>query len=107
MVSAHHVKDEEGGGEKQRLVHRLPLSHVPLARSLTVTPLTVPVGEEEEGRMKGGEEEEEEEEVVDLSQSPPHAECVCSPAGGWLQLPVTEIKAEVQRCCCTAAPANV
>lgn len=106
MVSAHHVKDEEGGGEKQCLVHRLPLSHVPLARSLTVTPLTVPVGEEEEGRMKGGGEEEE-EGVVDLSQSPPHAECVCSPAGGWLQLPVTEIKAEVQRCCCTAGPSNV
>ena len=99
------MKDEEGGGEKQRLVHRLPLSHVPLARSLTVTPLTVPVGEEEE-------EEEEEEGVLDPSQSPPHAEGEGSPAGGRLQLPVTEnrtpeIKAEVQCCCCTTAPLNV
>lgn len=29
LWSAHHMQDEEGGGKKQRLVHRLPLSHVP------------------------------------------------------------------------------
>lgn len=29
---AHHMKDEEGGGKKQRLVHCLPLSHVPSLR---------------------------------------------------------------------------
>lgn len=30
LGTAHHMEDEEGGGEKQRLVHCLPLSHVPL-----------------------------------------------------------------------------
>lgn len=55
LRSAHHVKDEEGGGKKQRLVHRLPLSHVPslgLSHS-SLVPVGRGRGEEDEG--EGGE----------------------------------------------------
>lgn len=43
--SAHHMKDEEGRGEQQRLVHCLPLSHVSSpGLSHTLLFFSVPVG---------------------------------------------------------------
>lgn len=47
LRSAHHMKDEEGGGKKQHLVHCLPLSHVPSLFS-------VPVGGKRRGGWRGG-----------------------------------------------------
>ena len=58
LGSAHHMEDEEGGGEKQRLVHRLPRSHVP-PRSGSHTRLRASWREEERRTMKEREEEEE------------------------------------------------
>lgn len=49
LGSAHHMKDEEGGGEKQRLVHGLSLSHVlRLSQSSVLS-----TNREEETRIKG------------------------------------------------------
>lgn len=57
LRSAHHVKDEEGGGKKQRLVHcRLVLSHVP-SLGLSHSPLCQSQGrgeEDEGGGREGG-----------------------------------------------------
>lgn len=36
LGSAHHMEDEEGRGEEQLLVHRLPLSRVSLAGALAL-----------------------------------------------------------------------
>lgn len=65
LWSAHHMHDEEGGKKKQRLVHRLPLSHVP---SLVLSHSSL-CQRRMKGRGLGG--------IVARSQSPPHAECVC------------------------------
>lgn len=53
LRSAHHMKDEEGGGKKQRLVHCLPLSHVP-SLGLSHSSLCQSEGR---GGEDGGEEE--------------------------------------------------
>lgn len=79
LRSAHHMKDEEGGGQKQRLVHRRPLSHVP-SLGLSHSSLC-----QSEGR--GGEEDEGEggrERGGRRGSWPksPHAECVGFPPGG-------------------------
>ena len=47
------MEDEEGGGEKQRLVHRLPLSHVP-PRSGSHTRLRAGWREQEDDEGEGG-----------------------------------------------------
>lgn len=49
LGSAHHMKDEEGGGEQQHLVHGLSLSHVlQLSQSSVLS-----ANREEESRIKG------------------------------------------------------
>ena len=53
LGSAHHMKDEEGGGKEERLVHCLPLSHVP-SLSLSHSSLLCASRREEERGTKGG-----------------------------------------------------
>lgn len=53
LGSAHHMKDEEGGGQKQRLVHFLPLSHVP-SLVLSHSSLCQSEGRGEEDEGEGG-----------------------------------------------------
>lgn len=55
LGSGHHVKDEEGGGKEQYLVHRLPLSHVPSLGLLDSSPCqSEGRGEEDEEGVTGG-----------------------------------------------------
>lgn len=55
------MKDEEGGGQEQRLVHGLPLSHVPSLATLLCA--------SREGRGEEGGRKRREGGVVDRSQS--------------------------------------
>lgn len=71
LGSTHHMQYEEGGGEEQHLVHRLPLSHVP---SLQLS----------HSSLRPWEEVYDEQPKL----TSPQADCVRSPAGGSLQLPV-------------------
>lgn len=55
LGSGHHMKDEEGGGKEQYLVHRLPLSHVPSLGLLDSSPCqSEGRGEEDEEGVTGG-----------------------------------------------------
>lgn len=73
---AHHMKDEEGGGKKQRLVHCLPLSHVP-SLGLSHASLCQSEGGGGGGGRRGGREGGRGSEPKS-----PHSESVRFPPGG-------------------------
>lgn len=82
LGSGHHMKDEEGGGKEQYLVHRLPLSHVPSLGLLDSSPCqSEGRGEEDEEGVTGG-------RVWIESKVSSRWISMCFLQGGPLQLPI-------------------